>query len=804
MDIIPTFNPLRKLGLVTSGTIIDPRTNPYIAYWDLVTTIALVFTALVTPFEVAFLKPPLPEERLTDTLFWLNRTIDIIFIIDMALQFRIAYKTEENEGTRWVIESTAVARHYLCSYWFLLDFFSVATSTFDLMGEGMGSLKVLRAVRTLRLMKLIKLARGSRIFKRWEMRISINYSYMTLMSISTVIFLTCHWIACIWGLQAMFNPLNSWTTQKAYCKPWGDPDQAVAELMLTNGSCSDGWFCEVGDCDGGVCVDGYTCASALDLYVFSLYFSVMTITSVGYGDVTATPFNVTEQIVTVVIMLATGMLWGYLIGIFCTMAAPAPTVQAFRDDLSALNSFMVQYGLDSQTRFRLREYMHETIHLKNQEAHKGLIQKLSPAMQGEVSLLINQRTIGRVWYLQKAEVEVLIHLAAKLKPMVFAPLELCPSGFLYVLQKGMVIYAGKVLHQGRVWGEDVLLDNEELQLNFPALAASYALVFVLDGPALNTAIREFPRSAVMMDRVRRRWALRRAVVRLAERQCHDAGGNFRGRDSPIYAKDVAKRINQDKADEARRLAELVALTNSPSHSFGVSPSTSSHRPSFIGRKLLAGVSTCALGHGGSPNKLHTSKTIFKEPEGSRKQSTIFSPLKRADSRNNLANFARGGTSQRSDGTSKSSPVKKRRPVCDQRRNQLAAANYGMRLREVQMGVESDHGRSEGSISRADFSGLQGTVDRLQSDVARLSEQNAEVLQLLRVHLGDAAPSSTARASTLGVISGRRPSTGATPRSRRDQMPDGSGAGRGSDGGSRASRSEGRAMIPEDVPAVYTA
>jgi len=137
MDIIPTFNPLRKLGLVTSGTIIDPRTNPYIAYWDLVTTIALVFTALVTPFEVAFLKPPLPEERLTDTLFWLNRTIDIIFIIDMALQFRIAYKTEENEGTRWVIESTAVARHYLCSYWFLLDFFSVATSTFDLMGEGM-------------------------------------------------------------------------------------------------------------------------------------------------------------------------------------------------------------------------------------------------------------------------------------------------------------------------------------------------------------------------------------------------------------------------------------------------------------------------------------------------------------------------------------------------------------------------------------------------------------------------------------------------------------------------------------------
>jgi len=803
--MLPTFNPLRKLGLVTSGTIIDPRTNPYIAYWDLVTTIALVFTALVTPFEVAFLKPPLPEERLTDTLFWLNRTIDIIFIIDMALQFRIAYKTEENEGTRWVIESTAVARHYLCSYWFLLDFFSVATSTFDLMGEGMGSLKVLRAVRTLRLMKLIKLARGSRIFKRWEMRISINYSYMTLMSISTVIFLTCHWIACIWGLQAMFNPLNSWTKQKAYCKPWGDPDQAVAEIMLTNGSCTPGWFCEVGECEGGVCVDGYTCASALDLYVFSLYFSVMTITSVGYGDITATPFNPTEQIVTVVIMLATGMLWGYLIGIFCTMAAPAPAVQAFRDDLSALNSFMVQYGLDSQTRFRLREYMHETIHLKNQEAHKGLIQKLSPAMQGEVSLLVNQRTIGRVWYLQRAEVEVLIHLAAKLKPMVFAPLELCPSGFLYVLQKGMVIYAGKVLHQGRVWGEDVLLDNAELQLNFPALAASYVLVVVLDGPALNSAIREFPRSAVMMDRVRRRWALRRAVVRLAERQCHNDGGNFRGRDSPIYAKDVANRIKQDKAEEARRLAELVAITQS-STSFGGSPSPQAPRPSFI--KQLTSLSSCAVGYGGigSPSKCHTSETIFQgeaSVKQSRKKSTLFSPLKHASS-HSVGHLMRGGASQGSGeeaGGGKAGCPRKKRRRPTSAGNQLAAANYGMRLREVQMGVESEQWRKEGSISRADFSGLQGTVDRLQVDVARLSEQNAEVLQLLRVHLGDAAQSSTSRA---GVACGRRPSTGATPRSRRDHMPDGSGAGRGADDGSRASRSEGRALIPDASPGVYTA
>ena len=31
---------------------------------------------------------------------------------------------------------------------------------------------------------------------------SINYSYLSLASIMTFILVGCHWIACIWGLQA--------------------------------------------------------------------------------------------------------------------------------------------------------------------------------------------------------------------------------------------------------------------------------------------------------------------------------------------------------------------------------------------------------------------------------------------------------------------------------------------------------------------------------------------------------------------------------------------------------------------------
>ena len=40
-----------------------------------------------------------------------------------------------------------------------------------------------QAVRVLRLAKLVRLARGSRIFKKWELRVSINYAYMSLTNI---------------------------------------------------------------------------------------------------------------------------------------------------------------------------------------------------------------------------------------------------------------------------------------------------------------------------------------------------------------------------------------------------------------------------------------------------------------------------------------------------------------------------------------------------------------------------------------------------------------------------------------------
>ena len=77
----------RVRELKRSKYLIDPRTSKLMPNWDVVTSIALIFTAIMTPVEVGFMD--IPADRWADGLFITNRCVDIIFIIDLLMQFFI-------------------------------------------------------------------------------------------------------------------------------------------------------------------------------------------------------------------------------------------------------------------------------------------------------------------------------------------------------------------------------------------------------------------------------------------------------------------------------------------------------------------------------------------------------------------------------------------------------------------------------------------------------------------------------------------------------------------------------------------
>merc|ERR1719217_757453 len=105
--------------------------------------------------------------------------------------------------------------------------------------------------------------------------------------------LTCcsHWMGCIWGMSGtLFTEMDC-----------SDPQNP----SFTAGPDTGSWVRALYD-DGGTGGPDNPCYSG-DIYVASLYWSVMTITSIGYGDITPVRFE--EYLLCVIFMLCGAISW---------------------------------------------------------------------------------------------------------------------------------------------------------------------------------------------------------------------------------------------------------------------------------------------------------------------------------------------------------------------------------------------------------------------------------------------------------------------------------------------------------------
>ena len=234
-----------------SACVIDPRHNQPILWWDVVTALACLFTAIVTPYEVGFMQPSTSP---SDGVFILNQLVTVIFFCDMIINFNLSYRAGAGAGPHaagWVTNPVRIAGHYLRT-WFFIDFISIAVSAFDFVAvcfdteancaaksasleDELFSVRVLRTLRALRLLKLFRVLRASRILKRWETRMTINYAMLEMVLAFVSTLFCCHWFACIWGLQATLHTsyLSTWLGGLGYCVQATEATAAHPMLHVT-------------------------------------------------------------------------------------------------------------------------------------------------------------------------------------------------------------------------------------------------------------------------------------------------------------------------------------------------------------------------------------------------------------------------------------------------------------------------------------------------------------------------------------------------------------------------------------------
>jgi len=580
-----------KMGKITKKKwfIVDPRTSKFVPYWDAIGMGALIFTAIITFVEVAFVDSP----GCVDGLFMINRAVDMIFVMDGLLQFFLMYPQAPKSATdtvRWVHDQDKIAMHYLKT-WFSLDFLSICVSGFDLIAldtpwnlchltyvppvnvsaysadadgaSEVGTLKVLRVVRVARLVKLVRLVRSSRIMKRIESRTAINYGHLSLLKCLVGLIIAAHWFACVWSLISQFEDgayWNSWYAQGGYC--WFNP--------LDGGKLQQQALANPGDVElnakytkqMGMDIH-YDCVPAREKYIAALYWAIMTITSIGYGDIAAPAGNTWEQSWCSLLMLLGGMIWGMVIATFCGVIANLdPAGTEFRQTMDNLNRFMALQGLPTTMRQQLREYFFQTRHLQIARANKLLIENMSPMLQGLVVWKVNEKWLRHVWFLRSAEDAFMVQLSLNLTAAVFAPSELCPNGYMYIVHRGIALYGGKVLTSGKVWGEDMILQSVHLRSKYAARCMTYVETYMIARDDLIALATRYPATLKLIRRSAFRLGFRREMIRRAQvsiKKENEARGVYNKEstsDKMLVAVSSRKLDDVEAADEARGRAHL--------------------------------------------------------------------------------------------------------------------------------------------------------------------------------------------------------------------------------------------------------
>ena len=106
--------------------------SPFKAVWDWLILILVIYTAIFTPYVAAFLlnekkRKDDVHSRYRDPLTIIDLIVDVMFIIDILINFRTTYVNKNDEV---VSHPGKIAVHYFKG-WFLIDM--VAAIPFDLL-----------------------------------------------------------------------------------------------------------------------------------------------------------------------------------------------------------------------------------------------------------------------------------------------------------------------------------------------------------------------------------------------------------------------------------------------------------------------------------------------------------------------------------------------------------------------------------------------------------------------------------------------------------------------------------------------
>eukprot|EP00928_Gymnodinium_smaydae_P050800 TRINITY_DN3435_c0_g5_i1.p1 TRINITY_DN3435_c0_g5~~TRINITY_DN3435_c0_g5_i1.p1 ORF type:complete len:813 (+),score=124.59 TRINITY_DN3435_c0_g5_i1:271-2709(+) len=507
---------------------VNPDSNTMIT-WDLICGSLLIVVAVMSPFEAGFL----PQEQLLSPLWVWNQLVNIVFLLDLMLQFIHPVKVTTRYGHRYVFDKRKIAISYLRS-WFFVDLVSVIPFQLLLQNDQMKVTTVNRAARLLRLVKLLRLLRGFRIFRRWQERTGFSYRKNALYMLFSGVMLVSHWIACILGMLNRLQESDGCADAQEMCGVTWLTD-AYRTWKPTNN-------------------EVLTVGQA---YLFAMHTSM----SILVHPHNYQPTNTGEMLTFTILMLLGGFIWTQVLSrstaLFASLERANMHYRQTMDDISLLS---VDLGISKDLQHRLRKFFMNTTATTKYETWNALVRRMSPQLRRDVAREINKCWLMQIQFIARCSVSFKTDVSGALRLVAFADKEFFGESFhLYIMMQGYAMrhrlrskQSPCVIIPGTAWGsEHLLLSNEELLEPNTAVALHFAQCQTLFRKDFDLILERYPEYRKSYRRCLIKCAFVRGIKRLVEEQ----------RRQPTVATDTsfASRRAFGSADSAEIAANLPTV-----------------------------------------------------------------------------------------------------------------------------------------------------------------------------------------------------------------------------------------------------
>uniref|UniRef100_A0A8C9YI20 Potassium voltage-gated channel subfamily H member 2 n=1 Tax=Sander lucioperca TaxID=283035 RepID=A0A8C9YI20_SANLU len=353
-DVLPEY----KLQVPETTRWILLHYSPFKAFWDWIILILVLYTAVFTPYSATFL---LDEHRdlrqrscgyTCSPLNVADLMVDVLFIVDIVINLRTTYVDQNDEV---VTQPSRIAKHYVKG-WFPIDLF--AAIPFDLLIFRSGSDEMATLTSLLKTARLLRLVRVARKLDRYS-----EYGAAVLFLLMCTFVLIAHWLACIWYAIGF--------VERPYTETGWLDNLAEQVGKLYNDS------------------DSTSGPSVKDKYVTALYFTLSSLTSVGFGNVS--PNTNSEKIFSICVMVIGSLMYASIFGnVSAIIQRLYSGTTRYHTQMLRVKEFIRFHQIPGCLRQRLEEYFQHAWSYTNGIDMNAVLKGFPESLQADICLHLNR------------------------------------------------------------------------------------------------------------------------------------------------------------------------------------------------------------------------------------------------------------------------------------------------------------------------------------------------------------------------------------------------------------------------------